>query len=154
MAFYQLTKKQFVPASIEEVWDFISSPKNLKEITPGYMGFDIISKDLPEKIYPGIIIRYRVKPLLGIAMTWVTEITHVADKCYFVDEQRVGPYALWHHRHMIEPFETGVLMTDVVSYKPPMGFLGRIANALLIRRQLEGIFNYREAAMKKRFPGY
>jgi len=152
MAFYQLKNTQFVPATINEVWDFISSPKNLKEITPDYMGFDIISKNLPEKMYPGMIISYKVRPLLGIPITWVTEITHVVEKKYFVDEQRVGPYALWHHQHFIEPHENGVMMRDIVSYKPPMGFLGSLANAMIIRRQLEGIFSYREAAMRIRFP--
>jgi len=152
MALYQLIKKQFVPASVEEVWDFISSPANLKEITPAYMGFDITSKDLPEKMYAGMIISYKVRPVMGIPMTWVTEITHVEDKRYFVDEQRVGPYAMWHHQHLIEPHKDGVMMTDIVSYKPPMGFLGSIANALLIRRQLEVIFAYREKALRKRFP--
>jgi ligand-binding SRPBCC domain-containing protein len=152
MAFYQLRKNQFVPATIEEVWDFISSPKNLKEITPERMGFVITSPNLPEKMYPGMIISYKVRPLLGIPMTWVTEITHVVEKKYFVDEQRVGPYAMWHHQHFIEPHENGVMMTDIVSYKPPLGFLGSIANVLLIGRQLEGIFAYREKALKKRFP--
>jgi ligand-binding SRPBCC domain-containing protein len=152
MAFYQLIKKQFVPASIEEVWEFISSPKNLKEITPDHMGFDITSENLMEKMYAGMIISYKVKPLMGIPMTWVTEITQLEDKRYFVDEQRVGPYAIWHHQHFIEPHEDGVMMTDIVSYKPPLGFLGSLANAILIRRQLEGIFAYRENAMRKRFP--
>jgi ligand-binding SRPBCC domain-containing protein len=152
MAFFQLIKTQFVPASIDEIWDFISSPANLKEITPDYMGFDITSENLPEKMYPGMIISYKVRPLLGIPMTWVTEITHVEEGKYFIDEQRVGPYALWHHQHFIEHYENGVMMTDIVSYKPPLGFLGSIANALLIRRQLEGIFAYREKALKKRFP--
>ncbi|MFO7614007.1 MAG: SRPBCC family protein [Bacteroidales bacterium] len=151
MAFHQLIKKQFVPASVEQVWDFISSPKNLKEITPEHMGFDIISENLPEKMYAGMIITYKVRPLFGIPMTWVTEITHVEDKRYFVDEQRVGPYSIWHHQHLIEPHENGVMMTDIVSYKPPLGFLGSIANVLLIRRQLEGIFAYREKAMQMRF---
>ena len=152
MAFYQLIRQQFVPATIEEVWDFISSPKNLKEITPDYMGFDIISENLPEKMYAGMIIAYKVRPLLKFPMTWVTEITHVVEKRYFVDEQRVGPYALWHHQHLIEPHETGVMMKDIVTYRPPLGFLGSIANLLMIRRQLEGIFSYREKALKKRFP--
>ena len=152
MAFFQLIKTQFVPASIDEVWDFISSPANLKEITPDYMGFDITSENLPEKMYPGMIISYKVRPLLGIPMTWVTEITHVVEKKYCVDEQRIGPYAMWHHQHFIEPHDNGVMMRDIVSYKPPLGFLGSIANMLIIRRQLEGIFKYREAALKKRFP--
>ena len=152
MAFYQLVKEQFVPTSIDEVWDFISSPGNLKEITPDHMGFDITSDSLPEKIYAGMIISYKVRPLLGIPMTWVTEITHVVDKKYFIDEQRIGPYALWHHQHIIEPSGQGVLMTDIISYKPPLGFLGSIANALFIRRQLEGIFAYRKEALRKHFP--
>jgi ligand-binding SRPBCC domain-containing protein len=152
MAFYELKKKQFVPASIDEVWDFISSPKNLKEITPERMGFDITSENLPDKMYPGMIISYYVRPLFRIPMTWVTEITHVVEKKYFVDEQRVGPYALWHHQHFIEPHENGVMMRDIVSYKPPLGFLGSIANALFIKKQLEGIFSYRELALKKWFP--
>ena len=152
MAFYQLVKEQFVPTSIDEVLDFISSPGNLKEITPDHMGFDITSDSLPEKIYAGMIISYKVRPLLGIPMTWVTEITHVVDKKYFIDEQRIGPYALWHHQHIIEPSGQGVLMTDIISYKPPLGFLGSIANALFIRRQLEGIFAYRKEALRKHFP--
>jgi ligand-binding SRPBCC domain-containing protein len=152
MAFYQLIKKQFVKATLDEVWDFISSPANLKEITPDHMGFDITSENLPEKMYAGMIISYKVRPMLGIPVTWVTEITHVVEKEYFVDEQRVGPYALWHHQHKIEPFEGGVMMTDIVSYKPPLGFLGKIANTLFIRKQLEEIFNYREKALKKKFP--
>ncbi|MBT8189926.1 MAG: SRPBCC family protein [Bacteroidia bacterium] len=152
MAFYQLNEKQFVPATIDEVWDFISSPANLKEITPDYMGFDITSKDLPEKMYPGMIISYKVSPLLGIKMTWVTEITQVREKEFFIDEQRVGPYSMWHHQHHIKPVEGGVMMTDIVTYQPPLGPLGAIANSLLIRKQLKEIFDYRRMAMVKRFP--
>ena len=151
MAFYQLVRKQLITSSIEEVWNFISSPKNLKEITPDYMDFDIKSKNLPEKIYPGMIIIYKVKPLLGISMTWITEISQVVDNLFFVDEQRIGPYAFWHHQHSIEPFENGVLMTDIVSYKPPLNFLGSLANTIFIRKHLERIFIYRENAIKKRF---
>lgn len=151
MAFYQLKTSQRIPATMEQVWDFISSPANLKKITPEHMGFDITSGELPEKMYPGMIISYKVRPLLGIKMTWVTEITHVKEGAYFVDEQRVGPYALWHHEHFIEPIEGGVLMRDIVSYRPPMGFLGAIANAVLIRRQLNGIFSYRYKAVEEMF---
>ena len=115
------------------------------------MGFDITSGELPAKMYPGMIISYKVSPLLGIKMTWVTEITHVQEGAYFVDEQRVGPYALWHHEHFIEPIKGGVLMRDIVSYQPPMGFLGALANKLFIRRQLKGIFEYRYQAVEKMF---
>ena len=151
MGFYQFRETQKIQASLEEVWDFISSPANLKSITPPYMGFDITSAELPRTMHPGMMISYRVSPVLGIPMTWVTEITHVEDKRYFVDEQRIGPYALWHHEHRIEPVEGGVLMTDIVSYKPPFGFIGALANALFIRKQLRGIFEYRKVAMDKRF---
>lgn len=153
MAFYQFYKTQIINGSIGEVWDFISSPKNLKEITPDYMGFEIISKNLSEKMYPGMIISYMVKPVLGIKMLWVTEITHVEELRYFVDEQRIGPYSMWHHQHFIEPADQGVLMTDIVSYSPPFGFLGALANTIFIGNQLDNIFNYRENKLEKLFPG-
>ncbi len=124
MAFYQFYKKQLVSGSLEAVWDFISSPDNLKVITPEYMDFEITSGNISEKMYPGMIISYTVKPLLGLKMLWVTEITHVEEMRYFVDEQRIGPYSMWHHQHFIEPAGQGVLMTDIVSYSPPVGFFG------------------------------
>lgn len=154
MGIYQLYKEQKVPASIEEVWDFISSPKNLKKITPDYMGFDITSKHLPDKMYPGMIISYIVKPVLGIKTTWVTEITHVKENEFFVDEQRVGPYTIWHHQHRVEAIEGGTLMTDIVSYKPPFAILGRMANSLLIKDKLEEIFAYREKALIEIFGAF
>ena len=151
MGFYQLHKTQKIPASIDQVWDFISSPANLKKITPEYMGFNITSKLLSEKMYPGMIISYKVSPVLGIKMTWVTEITHIKEKEYFVDEQRIGPYSMWHHEHKIEPIDGGVLMIDIVSYKPPFGILGSIANAILIKKQLKEIFDFRTVAVEKMF---
>lgn len=152
MAFYQFYREQKIEASMNEVWNFISSPENLKEITPDYMGFDITSKHLPEKMYPGMIISYRVSPLLGIKTNWVTEITQVKDRSYFVDEQRVGPYSIWHHQHIIEAIPDGVLMKDIVSYQPPLGFLGAIANTLVIKRKLNEIFDYRKKVLEIKFP--
>jgi len=151
MSVYQLHEVQNIPASIEEVWDFISSPKNLKEITPDYLDFRITSNHLSEKMYPGMIIKYRVKPLLGVPMTWVTEISQVQELEFFVDEQRVGPYKIWHHQHHIKEVEGGVEMTDIVTYKVPFGFLGRLANSLFIRKKLREIFDYRRLAVTKRF---
>ncbi len=151
MAFYQLIKTQRVPTSINEIWDFISSPSNLKEITPEHMGFVVTGNTGKEKMYPGMIITYKVSPLLGIKLNWVTEITHVKDKEYFVDEQRIGPYSMWHHEHKIEPIEGGVLMTDIVTYEPPMGIFGAIANSLFIKKQLQHIFEYRSMALEKRY---
>ena len=152
MAFYQFRKTQTINASLDEVWDFISSHRNLKEITPDYMGFDITSEGLPDKMYEGMIIAYKVSPLLGIKTTWVTEITKIKDKHYFVDEQRVGPYKIWHHQHIVEDCDQGVLMTDIVSYSPPLGLLGRLANSLFITKKLEEVFDYRVKAVDRRFP--
>ena len=151
MAFYQLFREQKVNRSIEEIWEFISSPKNLKQITPKHMGFNIVSGNLPEKMYPGMIIAYAVSPLFGIKTTWVSEITHVREKEFFVDEQRIGPYTLWHHQHILEPAESGVVMKDIVTYKPPFGFLGKIANRFIIKRKLDAIFDYRKNMIEKLF---
>jgi ligand-binding SRPBCC domain-containing protein len=151
MAFYQLIKTQKLPITKKVIWDFISSPVNLKEITPEHMGFIVTSNTGEEKMYPGMIITYKVSPLLGIKLNWMTEITQVKDLEYFVDEQRIGPYSMWHHQHKIEAIEGGVLMTDIVTYEPPFGFLGALANLLLIRKQLEQIFDYRTVALEKRF---
>jgi ligand-binding SRPBCC domain-containing protein len=154
MAFYQFKQEQKVNASIEDVWEFISSPKNLKEITPDYMGFEITSNDLPSKMYSGMIITYLIKPIFGINTPWMTEITQMQDLKFFVDEQRVGPYKLWHHQHHIEPIEGGVLMKDIVTYSPPLGFLGALANNIFIRRKLLEIFEYRTTAINKKFGVY
>lgn len=147
MPVYQFYKEQKIPATKELVWDFISSPNNLKKITPDYMGFNIISQNLAKQMYPGMMISYQVSPILGIKMLWVTEITHVKDLDYFVDEQRVGPYSIWHHEHQLKEIDGGVLMTDLITYQPPMGFLGAIANQLFIKKQLHQIFDYRRQAV-------
>jgi ligand-binding SRPBCC domain-containing protein len=144
MPVYQLYREQKLPGDMQAVWDFISDPRNLKLITPEYMGFDILSEQLPERIYPGMIITYTVRPVFRVKMKWVTEITHVVEGQYFVDEQRAGPYRLWHHQHKIQPAKDGVLMTDLVIYGPPLGFLGALANRFMIRRRLEEIFDYRQ----------
>jgi len=154
MPFYQFQKQQKINTNIDEIWNFISSPANLKEITPDYMGFDITSKSPAEKMYAGMIISYTVSPILGLKTTWDTEITNIDEKKYFIDEQRVGPYSLWHHQHIIEPIDNGVLMTDIVSYKPPLGFIGAIANFLIIKNKLQDIFEYRTKAIEKRFGIY
>lgn len=154
MGFYQLHREQKINASIAEVWDFISSPGNLKKITPAYMGFDITTENLPEKMYEGMIISYLVSPLLGIKTKWVTEITHIKENHFFVDEQRVGPYTLWHHQHIIKPIKNGTLMNDIVSYQPPFGILGSIANSFTIKNKLKEIFDYRTLAIDKHFGQY
>jgi len=154
MAFYQFERSQKINASKEEIWDFISSPANLKKITPEYMGFDITSKHSTEKMYEGMLISYIVKPLLNIKTCWVTEITHIKEGHFFIDEQRMGPYKLWHHQHFVSEIPGGVLMKDIVSYIPPFGFLGAIANQLIIKNKLEQIFAFRKAALDKKYGVY
>lgn len=151
MAFYQFKREQRIKAELSEVWDFISSPANLKKITPDYMGFDITSEGLPDRMHAGMIVTYKVSPLLGIKTNWMTEITHVEDKKYFVDEQRVGPYKLWHHQHHIKQVKEGILMSDIVTYAPPFSFLGAIMNTLVIQKKLNDIFDYRTKAMETYF---
>jgi ligand-binding SRPBCC domain-containing protein len=143
MGVYTLKTKQIVKTSLDEAWDFFSSPANLKVITPPNMGFDIITEEVAKKMYEGQIIAYKVKPVLGIPMTWVTEITHVKDHLFFVDEQRKGPYVMWHHEHHFKEVDGGVEMNDIISYIPPFGFLGSIANQLFIKNQLKTIFDFR-----------
>jgi ligand-binding SRPBCC domain-containing protein len=140
---YALIFVQKIPCSIEVAWKFFSDPANLVKITPETFSFKIISKHHGEQMYQGQIIEYKVKPLLGIPLYWMTEITHVKEREFFVDEQRYGPYALWHHQHLFREIEDGVEMTDIVHYKIPYWFVGDIANALFVRKKLENVFKYR-----------
>tara|TARA_R110002050_G_scaffold223338_2_gene359189 strand:+ start:55200 stop:55697 length:498 start_codon:yes stop_codon:yes gene_type:complete len=143
MKLYQLYSKQTLPISEKMAWDFLSDPKNLKVITPDAMEFQILS-GADRAMFSGQIIQYTVSPLPGYSMRWVTEITHVNEGSYFVDEQRFGPYALWHHKHFITKTANGVEMEDIIDYKIPFGIFGRIAHALFIKKQLTAIFKYRE----------
>ena len=149
--YYQLHKEQKLNAKISDVWNFAVSPNNLQKITPDKMGFEITSKNSEEKIYPGMIITYKVSPILNIKMNWVTEITQVKENKFFIDEQRLGPYKMWHHQHIFIDNDDHVLMKDIVTYIPPFGLLGDIANKLFIKRQLNEIFNYRFVEMNKIF---
>ena len=148
---YQFSSVQYLNTDLKSIWEFASSPKNLKKITPNYMLFNITS-NIKNKIYPGMIISYNVAPILNIKLNWVTEITHVIENEYFIDEQRIGPYSLWHHQHLFESEgDNKVKMTDIVTYKPPFGLIGRIANTLFIKKQLESIFEYRRFKMDQIF---
>jgi len=153
MKIYTLHKKQNLPITKEEAWKFLSSPKNLKTITPDYMGFNILSgADRP--MYAGQIIQYIVTPVLGIRTKWVTEITHVVDGEYFVDEQRFGPYALWHHKHFIKEIDGGVEMEDIIDYKVPMRILGQIVHPFIVKPKLLEIFEYRTQKLEELFGKY
>jgi len=153
MKIYTLHKKQNLPITINEAWDFLSNPKNLKTITPDYMGFNILA-GAGKPMFPGQIIQYIVTPVMGIKTKWVTEITHVKDKSYFVDEQRFGPYALWHHKHFIKEIDGGVEMEDIIDYKLPFGILGQLMHPILVKPKLEEIFNYRTTKLEELFGKY
>ncbi len=148
MPIYTLQHSQVVEASCDRCWAFFSDPRNLAKITPPDLGFEIVS-DLPQSIRPGLMIQYRVRPLLGIPVTWLTEITHVVPGHSFVDEQRVGPYRIWHHEHTFVPLDDGrTECTDLVHYVPPFGPLGGLLHPWLIRPRLEAIFRYREERIR------
>lgn len=150
MKVYKKETVQYVAASLEECWAFFSSPANLQKITPNDMGFQITDFD-GKPMYAGQIIQYKVSPLLGIKLGWMTVITQVKDNSYFVDEQRFGPYALWHHKHFFEKTEKGIKMTDVVHYSLPLGILGRIMNTLIVENKLNEIFKFREKKINEIF---
>ena len=151
MAAHSIKTFQKIPISLERAWDFFSNPANLQAITPDNMGFKVISKHHGDIMYAGQIIEYTVKPFLGIPLYWMTEITQVKDKQYFIDEQRYGPYSLWHHQHHFKEIPGGVEMTDIIHYKNPFWIFGRLANTLFVKKQLDGIFDYRFKKVEEMF---
>ena len=150
MKIYQHKTSQKLNISKNNAWDFFSNPSNLSKITPTWLNFEVKTK-LPEKMYSGMIITYFVRPLLNIPQIWVTEITHVNELNYFVDEQRFGPYKMWHHEHIFKPTDGGVIMEDIITYVVPFGFFGRIMNRLVIEKKINEIFNYRRNVLIKMF---
>ena len=150
---YQLSAKINLPIGVNEAWDFLSNPGNLKIITPDYMGFNIISTG-GGKMFPGQIISYKVSPLLGLKLNWVTEITYVDDKVYFVDEQRIGPYALWHHKHFVKEIDGGTEMLDIVHYQLPFPILANRFHGLIVKPKLKEIFKYRTNKLIELFGKY
>ncbi len=150
MKIYRLHAAQELPINIAQAWEFLSNPANLTVITPPQMDFKILSGS-NRPMFPGQIIQYKVYPFKGLATHWVTEITHVKEGEYFVDEQRFGPYSLWHHKHFIRSKDEGVIMEDLIDYKLPLGFLGRIMHALVVKKQLQQIFKYRARKLEEIF---
>ena len=153
---YSLKAIQKIPVDLKAAWNFFSKPDNLNAITPKKLGFKIlnISKAYKDEMYAGQIIEYNVKPLFGIPLYWMTEITHVKNEEYFIDEQRFGPYSLWHHQHHFTAIENGIEMTDIVHYKIPYWFVGDIANALIVQKQLKEIFEYRFRMIEEKYGGW
>lgn len=150
---YTLHTQQKLPITIEEAWLFFSDPKNLNTITPDSMQFKTLSGD-DRKMFPGQIIHYKIAPFPMVSMEWVTEITHVENQKYFVDEQRFGPYSFWHHKHFFTPIDGGVYMEDIVHYKVPFGFVGRLFHPIIVRPKLEEIFAFRKKILVQIFGEY
>ena len=150
MAIHILRQQQLLPISLEQAWDFFATPKNLNKVTPSGLVFEITS-DLPEKMYEGLMITYRIKPMFNIPVNWCTEITHIKDKMYFVDEQRKGPYSMWHHEHHFTSVDGGVLMTDILYYDIGKSVFGWIVGKLFVHKKVREIFNYRFEVLEKYF---
>jgi ligand-binding SRPBCC domain-containing protein len=147
---HRLYKKQLLPISLDEAWAFFSKPENLDRITPDDMHFEILTGADTES-FPGQIITYKIKPFLNIPFYWVTEITQSEEKKYFIDEQRFGPYAFWHHMHKFRAVKDGVLMEDILHYKLPFGFLGDWMGKLFLHKKVQSIFDHREKMLKEYF---
>ncbi len=145
-----IIQQQFLPISLEKAWDFFATPNNLNAVTPKELDFHILT-DVPEKMYEGLMIAYTLKPMLQIPVHWVTEITHIKEHVYFVDEQRKGPYAIWHHEHHFEAKDGGVLMTDMLHYDVGLSFLGWIAGKLFVHQKVKEIFAFRFQKLKETF---
>ena len=151
MPYTRIERNQVVKTDLDSLWDFMSSPKNLSKITPKSMNFQITSNNQDEKIYAGMIISYKVTPLLRIPITWITKITQVKEKTFFVDEQKTGPYKIWNHQHIFKEVDEGILITDIITYIPPLGFIGKIANQIFIKDRVNYIFDYRKEIIDKIF---
>ena len=152
MAIHQIIQHQEIKGSLSEVWNFFSNPRNLQTITPDYMDFRITSGELPTDIYPGQIITYSVSPIAGIPLFWMSEIKQVIPFKMFIDEQRKGPYKLWHHEHRFEEQNGMVRMTDIVHYQLPYWLFGELAGNVFIKKQLSRIFEFRKKKVMDLFP--
>lgn len=150
MRLHAIRARQTLPLSLSEAWSFFSNPRNLSLLTPPSLGLELVSEK-PEEMHPGMILQYRIRPLLGIPMRWVTEITQVVPLRLFVDEQRFGPYRFWHHQHLFRETPEGVEMEDLVHYALPLGPLGRVMNALVTARQVREIFEFRRRYLDRSF---
>lgn len=146
----KIKQEQYLPISLDSAWDFFATPKNLNEVTPDDMVFEITS-ELPDKMYEGLIITYRIRPMLNIPINWCTEITHIKERSFFIDEQRKGPYKIWHHEHHFKEVVGGVLMTDLLYYDIGKSFFGWVLGRLFVHKRVKEIFDFRYKALEKYF---
>lgn len=150
MAIKKLKQEQILPITLADAWDFFATPRNLNDITPNNMTFEILS-EVPERMYEGLFIEYRIRPLFNLPLKWITEITHVKEHEFFVDEQRVGPYKIWHHEHHFKAVAGGVLMTDILHYDIGKSVFGSLAGELFVHRRVKLIFEYRFKKLENHF---
>lgn len=151
MRIYHLKRTQFLPITLQQAWDFFATPANLGVITPAQMKFRILHISGSDKMYAGQIIRYKVGVKPWLTVNWTTEITHVHEPNYFVDDQISGPFSMWHHQHLFKELDGGVEMTDELHYAIPFGILGQLVNAIFVRREVNGIFDFRFRVLEKHF---
>ncbi len=150
MRLHRFTATQFLPVDLKTAWEFFSDPRNLQCMTPPWLNL-VPTSEVPPEMHPGLIVTYQVKPALGIPVTWVTEITHVVDRQFFVDEQRSGPYRFWHHQHHFREVAGGTEARDVLHYALPFGAAGALLGGALVKRRIDEIFEYRRRALEQRF---
>lgn len=150
MKIYHFEQQQILPISREEAWEFFANPQNLAKLTPNWMGLTM-EEEPPQKIYPGMLMTQKVRPLLGIPLTWLTEITHIEEGSYFIDEQRIGPYAFWQHEHRLRETIAGTVLIDRLHYALPFGFIGRLAHELTVKQKVAAVFRYRYEVLGKMF---
>lgn len=153
MKIYHLRQEQFLPISLGEAWSFFSNPRNLEAITPSNLNFKIRNVTLDMSIYEGQIIHYKIRILPFVWVSWVTEISKVKEREYFIDDQRLGPYAFWHHQHHFREVNGGVEMRDVVTYAIPFGWIGNLIHRVYVNARLRQIFDYRRNILDKKFEG-
>ncbi len=136
-----------VSAPFAEVFEFFQDPRNLERITPPWLNFKILN---PEQVVmrKGELIDYVIR-WMGVPLKWRTRIADYAPPTMFIDEQIRGPYSLWHHTHTFEETASGVRILDQVDYRLPLGLLGTIAHAVMVKSQLLQIFRYRQAVIAK-----
>jgi ligand-binding SRPBCC domain-containing protein len=148
MKLHQIHRKQMIPISISEAWEFFSSPENLSTITPSWLNLTVIS-DLPRGMHSGMIISYRITPIVRMPTIWISEITHVNRPTYFVDEQRLGPFRFWHHQHVFKEVGRNVEIQDIVHYAMPLGPIGEMVYPISVRKKVDSIFDFRQKALER-----
>jgi ligand-binding SRPBCC domain-containing protein len=150
MKIYCLKRRQLLPISLTEAWKFFSQPLNLPQITPPWLELKLTCT-VPEMMHAGMLITYRLKPLLGLPVTWISEITHAREPEFFVDEQRFGPYRFWHHQHLFKTVKDGTEISDIVHYAFGFGMLSPLLDRLFIQPRLKNIFEYRSDKLNQLF---